>query len=115
MISQKVYDELNKRYSDVASWAVWSPVGEKHKSNTGDMTVFDNKDLLSVLKADVVFVGLNASVHEEREDGYTGSWRMFHSDDNKRQRDFKLRFALKDTPYWGSYMTDIVNNSPLID
>src|SRR5699024_7650462 len=47
-----------------------------------------------------------------RNDGYTGSWRMFHSDDDKRQQDYKMRFAFKDTPIWGSYMTDIIKSHP---
>ena len=76
------------------------------------MTVFDNPNLLNIIHSNFVFIGLNASEHAERKDGYTGSWRMFHSDDNERQRDYKLRYALVGTQYEGSYMTDIIKNHP---
>lgn len=46
----------------------------------------------------------------EKEFGQVGSWANFHSDDNKRQNDFKLRYALMDTPYWGSYITDVIKS-----
>src|SRR5690625_640649 len=35
---------------------------------------------------------------------------MFHTDDDERQQDVKMRFEFKDTPIWGSYMTDIIKN-----
>lgn len=112
MINQETYNDLEEKYKDVASWAIWSPEGDTPTSNTGDMTVFDNPDLLNLLHSDFVFIALNASVHAERKDGYTGSWRMFHSDDNRRQKDFKLRYAVVGTPYEGSYMTDLIKNHP---
>lgn len=116
MIDKKVYDKLKEGYKDVASWAVWSPVDEGEKarptSNTGDMTVFDKPDLLNVIHNDYVLVALNASVHADRKDGFTGPWRMFHSDDNRRQKDFKLRYAVVDTPLEGAYMTDVIKNHP---
>ena len=37
-----------------------------------------------------------------------GVWSNFHSDDNKRQNDYKLRFALMGTHFWGSYITDVI-------
>ncbi len=73
------------------------------------MSVFDNPNLIDLLKTDLVFIGLNQAVHD-RKDGYKGSWANFHSDDNKRQNDFKLRYALMDTPYWGSYITDVIKS-----
>ena len=33
----------------------------------------------------------------------------FHSKSSTAQ-DFKIRYALRDTKYWGSYMTDIIKN-----
>ena len=33
----------------------------------------------------------------------------FHSS-NPRATDFKIRFAFKDSPYWGGYMTDIIKD-----
>lgn len=112
MIKKSVYELLEANYKDQASWAVWAQVGVTPKSNTGDMSVFESPDLLNILHDNYVLVALNASEHAERKDGYKGSWRMFHSDDDGRQQDFKMRFAFKDTPLWGSYMTDIIKDHP---
>lgn len=73
------------------------------------MSVFEDPNLIGNFKTDFVFLGLNQAEHI-RKDGYKGSWANFHSDDNIRQNDFKLRYALKDTPYWGSYMTDVIKS-----
>ena len=108
-MDKKRYKELEEKFGQVGSWAIWAEPGENAKSNTADMSVFDNPDLLKLLNTDLVFVGLNQAVHD-RKDGYKGSWANFHSDDNKRQNDFKLRYALMDTPYWGSYMTDVIKS-----
>ena len=109
MVEKKVYDELKEKYGEVSSWAIWAPVGDKAKSNIGDMTVFDNSNLLETLHTDFIFVALNEGDHGEREDGYTGSWANFHSPYSAGY-DYKLRFVLKDTRFWGSYMADIIKH-----
>ena len=35
----------------------------------------------------------------------------FHSC-NPRAQDYKIRYAVKDTPFWGAYMTDIIKDFP---
>lgn len=35
------------------------------------------------------------------------AWQNFHSS-YKHQKDYKLRFALTDTKFWGSYITDFI-------
>lgn len=105
------YKELEKKFGKVGSWAIWARPGEKAKSNTADMSIFNKPNLTDLLKTDLVFIGLNEAVHD-RKDGYKGSWMNFHSDDNKRQNDYKLRYALMDTPYWGSYITDLIKSHP---
>ena len=77
------------------------------------MSVFQDPALLDKLNPRYVFVGLNASgTHESRKDGLQCPWQGFHSSDNRRQHDFKLRYALMDTPYWGAYITDIIKEFP---
>ena len=39
------------------------------------------------------------------------SFSNFHSSSSTAQ-DYKIRYALKDTKFWGSYMTDIIKNFP---
>ena len=85
----------------------FSDLNQIIKSNIGDLTVLDpsiNKKLLSQLKPEYVFVGLNFSSIDELV-----PFANFHSPSPKAQ-DFKIRFALRNTDYWGSYMTDIIKN-----
>lgn len=119
-LSESTYEKL-KQFGDVSSWAIWtSPNRPIHYdesakvdvSNTGDMSIFNDENLINKLREGVVFVGLNASVHKERADGYVGPWANFHSDDDKRQRDYKLRHALSGTSFEGCYMTDVIKNHP---
>ncbi len=101
--------EIKNKYGDCGSWAIWREVEETPKSNIGDLTILDhtlNKNLLTQLKPEFVFVGLNFSTMEN-----VAPFSNFHSPSSKAQ-DYKIRFALKDTKFWGSYMTDIIKNFP---
>ena len=115
MISKKAYEELKNQYGDVSSWAIWAPQLDKPKSNTGNMNVFNDKDLLKKLNPNYVFVGLNcSSTHGERTDGYKGPCGNFHST-YSGQNDYKLRYALTGTKYWGAYITDFIKRFPEVD
>ena len=110
MIREEVYYNLKERFGKVSSWTLWQDAEPQYpKSNIGDMSVFHEQNLLEKLQTNYVFVGLNPAVHdyeeirEQEED-----WCAFHSTDNQRQNDYKLRYALKGTEYWGSYITDII-------
>jgi len=108
MISREKFDLIKKKYGKHASWAVWAePDVEKPKSNMGDLTVLDpeiNKDLLSQLNPNVVLVALNFS-----RGSVEYPFGNFHSN-NPVATDYKTRFALRDTPFWGAYMTDIIKD-----
>lgn len=109
MIDKKSYDELKKSFGHVSSWAIWSLPAERAKSNTGNMSVFkDENALINILNPNYVFVGLNAS---EVENKNIEPWSCFHST-SPRQNDYKLRYALMNTEYWGSYITDIIKEFP---
>jgi len=76
----------------------------------GDLSILDpqqNLNLLSQLKPDVVFVGLNVS----KDIGSQKPFSNFHPTYSRAQ-DYKTRFALKDTELWGGYMTDIIKDYP---
>ena len=115
MINQNIYNELKKRYWNVSSWTIWSqPIDNRPKSNMGSLNVFDDPDLLNKLNTRFVFVGLNGSgVHEGFYDPIK-PWHNFHSD-NPRGNDYKLRYALNATPFWGSYITDIIKDYEEVD
>ena len=114
MIGIEEYKELREKYWDVASWTIWSPAGERPKSNIGDLSVFNDPDLLQKINTGFVFVALNGSgVH----DAYLESskpWFNFHSD-YSRGHDYKMRYAMTGTPLWGSYITDIIKYYQEVD
>ena len=84
------------------------------KRNTSDLSVFDDEHLLEKINTGYVFVGLNASgKHGDTSQG-RDAWYFFHSG-YSRQNDYKLRYALQGTKYWGSYITDIIKRYAEVD
>lgn len=107
MISQTTFQLLQSQYGDVASWAIWQRPGRTPKSNTGDTSIWEDPKLLDKLNPNYVLVGLNGS---GKHDAYLAKhrpWFNFHSS-SPAQNDYKLRYAVMDTPLWGSYITDII-------
>lgn len=113
MISQENYDILKEKYGDASSWAVWNTdyADSKPSHNINDLSVFDSPNL-SELNTGFVFVGLNRSGKpkngnaEKKPDKPKDPWFNFHAGRN----DFKLRYALQGTRYWGSYITDAIKD-----
>lgn len=116
MISQEIYQTLLKKYGSIASWAVWkeSESASKPKSNMRDVDMFDDMSILNTLNPNFIFVGLNGSGKHDDYMDFSRPWFNFHSS-SPRGNDFKLRFAIKETHYWGSYITDIIKNFPEVD
>ena len=112
MINQEIYDELKENYGDTSSWTVWKEPGSKVKSNTGDMSIFEDKNICDVLNDKYVFVALNCSnTHGEQT---KIPWKNFHSS-YRYQNDYKLRYALLNSKFWGSYITDIIKDLSEVD
>ena len=113
MISQENYDILKEKYGDASSWAVWNTdyADSKPSRNINDLSVFDSPNL-SELNTGFVFVGLNRSGKpkdgnaEKKPDKPKDPWFNFHAGRN----DFKLRYALQGTRYWGNYITDAIKD-----
>ena len=108
MITREKFDFVKKKYGPVASWAIWAHEDEEPKSNMGDLTVLDpeiNKNLLSELNPNVVLVALNFSENVDHK-----PFENFHA--GGKFQDYKTRYAIRDSPYWGGYMTDIIKNHP---
>lgn len=108
MITRKKFDFMLKKYGNWASWAVWAEQKpNKPKSNFGDLTVLDpqmNNNLLEQINPNVVLVALNFS-----DGAVKFPFGNFHTD-NPHNTAFKLRYALKNTPFWGGYLTDIIKD-----
>jgi hypothetical protein len=105
------FDLIKQKHGGWASWAVWAEPSESPKSNVGDLSVLDpdrNASLLPVLRRDIVMLGLNMSRPLEVP------FANFH-DANPRSQDFKIRYAFRDTPYYGAYMTDLVKGTVEVD
>ena len=103
MIDIQQFENIKRKHGSYASWAVWADASEKPKSNMGDVSHFKSESVLSSLQKNIVMVGLNISrpVCEP--------FMNFH-DPNPRANDFKIRYAFKDSAYWGAYMTDIIKS-----
>jgi hypothetical protein len=91
-----------------ASWAVWGPLDRDpaepftRASDIGFPEVRD-ADLEPLLTRRAVFVGLNPG------NGFApdrGPWANWHH--GPRSNDHLIAEALRGTPLWGSYMTDLV-------
>jgi hypothetical protein len=106
MISIETFTEIRERFGHFASWAVWAEEGKNPKDNIDDLTILnadENPTLLETLHGNSILLGLNISRKIERPFG------NFH-DPRPVATDFKIRYALKDTRYWGSYMTDLIKD-----
>ena len=106
MLSKQKFNLIKKEYGHYASWAVWADGNGKPKDNVGEMDILNpdmNSSLLQMLNPNVVIVGLNISGRIKT------SLANFHSPDS-RSMDFKMRYAFKETPLWGAYMTDIIKD-----
>ena len=111
------FDAIKARWGDYSSWAVWAPRGasEPAKSHIDDLSVLDpdvNPGLLDILRPDVVLLGLNASSRGAEME--PEPFRNFH-DGSRHGRDFRIRDALAGTPYWGAFMTDVIEGHPETD
>lgn len=114
MRSEQEFKKFTAKYDNAGSWAIWDPLGDKPKSNTGGMN-WVTPDLWKKVRTDFVFVGLNLSRElEKQKKGQEQKqkkepWRNFHSS-HPTQNDFKLRYALTGTKFWGSYLTDLIKD-----
>ena len=107
MISEEHYIEIRNKHGLYTSWAIWAEVGDKPKSNIGDMRIFNleyNQDLLEQLNPNVLMVGLNFSRNTDKK-----IFGNFH-DKSPQSQDYKIRYAFKNTSFYGAYMTDIIKN-----
>jgi hypothetical protein len=91
-------------YRHVASWAVWDavcPTGRFHSRSNLRLPVGDPA-LLTILRPDVVFLGLNPGNVAKAG---MAPWAVFHT--GPKHNDHFIAEALRGTQYWGAYMTDL--------
>jgi hypothetical protein len=104
MITRDKFEEIKEKYGYWSSWAIWAEVGDTPKSNVGDLSVFEGDEFLNKLNTDYVLVGLNIARADIEK-----PLANFHSPLSRAQ-DYKIRYAVKNTPLWGAYMTDVIKD-----
>jgi hypothetical protein len=105
-ITIQTYNKIKEKYGNISSWALWSEQSNmKSKLGMGDISFFETPTeiTLNLLNPNIILVGLNISEKIERVFG------NFHPDKTSGQ-DYKTRFALHGTMFWGGYMTDIIKS-----
>lgn len=110
MIDKDIYIKLKRKFGKNSSWTIWDePENDdwKSKSNIGGLNCFkDENCLIKDLNSNYIFVGYNPADHNDKCKNIK-TWSNFHSDNKKKSQDYKLRYALKDTKYLGSFITDV--------
>lgn len=112
-ISRAQFERIKTNLGRHTSWAVWAPVGEKPKSNVGDLSMFNDEEkieeIILKLNPNIVLAGLNgATVGEANIDG-AEPFSNFHSGWS-RATDYKIRFATVGTALEGAFMTDVIKD-----
>lgn len=115
-ISEERFEEIKGKFGKVASWAVWENYNASDLTSNMEVdNVFDlstNSTLLNQLQNDIIMVGYNVSIP-------TDNFPMFHNFHTYNGAKIhpktisnasKIRYAFKDTRYYGAYMTDIIKN-----
>jgi hypothetical protein len=102
MIKKSKFEIIKDLYGHWASWAVWAEEGDTPKSNIGNLDIFENDQILDIIDPNIILVALNWSRGPIQK-----PFANFH-DPRPMATDFKIRYALKNTPLWGGYMTDIL-------
>ena len=102
-MNETKFELIKKKYGHYASWAIWAEVGDTPKSNMGDLSIFEDKNILSKLKPNIILAGLNISKRDELK-------RPFENFHGPLGGAYKIRYALKNSPFWGGYMTDVIKD-----
>ena len=100
------YNKIKEKYGNISSWAIWAePLDIRSKVGMEDISFFENPSdkTLDLLNPNIILVGLNISEKILRTFG------NFHPDKTTAQ-DYKTRFALHGSMFWGAYMTDIIKS-----
>ena len=99
------FTEIKNKYGSMSSWAIWKEQEDTIKSGISDISFFENPTdiTLNILNPNIILVGLNISQYIPK------LFNNFHSDYTFAQ-DYKIRYAIKNTMFYGAYMTDIIKD-----
>lgn len=112
-ITRQQFEYIRRQLGAHTSWAVWSPQGDKPKSNVGDLSIFTDEqkisDTLKKLNPNIVLAGLNGSNGDLSAPTEVEAFANFHSNWSKAT-DFKIRYATEGTALEGAFMTDVIKH-----
>jgi hypothetical protein len=104
MVSRELFGTLRANFGFHSSWAFWGDMGERPKDGMDDLSIFGEEKLentLRCLHTNFVIVALNISKAIEVP------LSNFHG---KNGEVYKARYAFRDTPLYGGYITDVIKN-----
>ena len=111
-MDKKTYELIKKKYGGYASWAIWAMPevweGAGSRANMNDVSFFEDDQILTKLNPNIVLVALNFSIDVKFEKKF----QNFHGG-GRGGGDYLIRLMLKDTSFWGAYMTDIIKDLPM--
>jgi hypothetical protein len=104
-LTMDTFTKIKEKYGNISSWAIWrEDVDTRSKAGMDDISFFEHPEqTLHLLNPNIILVGLNISEKIQRVFG------NFHPDKPTAQ-DYKTRFALQGSIFWGAYMTDIIKS-----
>ena len=110
-MDKKTCELIKKKHGGYASWAIWAIPevweGAGSRANMNDVSFFEDDQILTKLNPNIVLVALNFLNDAEFEKDF----QNFHGE-GRGCCDYLIRLMLKDTPFWGAYMTDIIKGLP---
>ena len=106
-MKKEQFKQLKKEFGECASFAIW-----QSQDNVKDISMFDDENIARELNDKYIFVALNPAERSASEK--VELLKNFHSD-YAHQKDFKLCYALKNTRFWGSYITDLFKSFHITD
>jgi len=109
MMPLERFEKIKRKHGSYCSWAIWRGQDPKSKDGIGDISIFQEEQVLGLLNPNVIMVGLNLSRFS-----ITEPFRNFH-DPSPRAQDYKIRYAFTETDYYGAYMTDIIKGVVEVD
>jgi len=104
-ISRELFNKIREEHGEHASWGIWAEPEESSSEGVEgmDIDIFQDvsEEILSKLKPNFILLGLNWST------GSVDTLMNFHSRDGNIA---KLRYAIRNSPLHGAYMTDLIKN-----
>lgn len=100
-MKKEQFELIKKEYGMYSSFCVWG-------DTKSDLSIFDKEETLKDLHVDVIFLGINISRPLEK------AFANFH-DGRRGSQDGNLMNAVKETKYYGSYITDLYKDYVEVD